>query len=94
MPVTYWWGRDQDGEWTATDLIAHQALTILDASKCPCGCGGWADECADPDLQDVWEPRVGHHWRRAALDQGKEDMKDELKAPGAFLYVHDQRTEG
>ncbi|MGC0144944.1 hypothetical protein [Pseudactinotalea sp. Z1732] len=41
----------------------------------------------------MWEPRVGHAWRQAALDQGKKDHEAELKEPGAFLYLHDPRTE-
>lgn len=36
---------------------------------------------------------MGTHWRQWALAKGREDYAEELKAPGAFLYLHDQRTE-
>lgn len=87
------WGRQGAGEYGPTDLIALQALTLLDDMRCGCGCQGWSDECLNADLQDVWEPRVGTHWRQVALAKGREHYEQELKEPGAFLYLHDPRTE-
>lgn len=78
---------------TETDLVAARAFTILESQRCSCGCGGWSDECLNPDLQDAWEPAVNIAWRDAALIKGREHFKDELKEPGAYLYLKDTRRD-
>src|SRR5690606_39297441 len=74
------WSSDVCSSDLETDLILTQALTLVEDARCTCGCNGWADECLNPDLQDVWEPRVGTHWRQWALAKGREDYAEELKA--------------
>jgi len=78
-------------EWTEQDYLLAQAYSLLEMSRCRCGCGGWADECTNPDLQDEWEGRIGYHFRRATLDRFQDDHKDELKDPGAYAYLIDLR---
>jgi len=90
VPPTRFWG-SQGEEWGPTDLIAAQALTLVEDAKCPCGCGGWTDECLDPDLQDMWSPHIGTHYRKAALEQAKKDHKAELEEPGTYVYLRDDR---
>lgn len=91
-PPHLFWGLPGES-WTEQDYLLAQAYSILEMSRCPCGCGGWADECADPDLQDEWEARIGHHYRRAAIEQCQEDQKEALKEPGSYVYLVDLRKE-
>lgn len=73
------------------DLLLAQAYTVVESMRCPCGCGGWADDCLNEDLQDAWEARTGTHYRKAVLDAYREANKDALKEPGAFAYLVDRR---
>lgn len=74
-------------------MLLQQALTVWEDSLCRCGCGGYADECTDPDLQDEWEGRVGVNYRRGALERFREDAKSELEEPGAYAYLVDVRRD-
>ena len=90
-PHTYWGIPGE--EWTWEDTLLSAAYTELERMRCSCGCGGWIDECTDPALQDDWLAEVGYNYRRAVLDQAREERATELKEPGAYLYLRDLRDE-
>lgn len=39
----------------------------------------------------MWSPHIGTHYRKAALEQAKQDHKVELEEPGAYVYLRDDR---
>ena len=72
-------------------MLAAQALILVEDARCGCGCGGWRDECLNPDLQDMWSAHVGTHYRRARIEQAKEEHKTELEQPGTYVFLTDDR---
>ena len=64
------------------DRLLMQALTLHDASKCPCGCGGYADVTLTVDgWHDTKRARCD---ARAAMD---EERKANPEEPGEMLYA-------
>lgn len=86
QPPHRYWNVPGD-EFTTEDLIASQAHTVVESMKCRCGCSGWADECRNEDLQDRWQVSTGYHYRGRALEQYRENHKEDMKEPGAFAYI-------
>lgn len=91
-PTVLLWGATGK-QWSTTDRVLAQALTLLEDSRCGCGCNGWAEECLDENLQDEWEGHIRIHHRGAALAEFREDHTEELKQPGAVAYLVDGRRE-
>lgn len=91
-PPHSFWGVPGD-RWSEEDYILAQSYTLLEASRCGCGCGGWADECTNPDLQDEWNAEVGFHYRRAILENFRAENKEALKEAGSYIILKDLRKE-
>lgn len=69
--------------WSEADRFLAQALTLHDASLCPCGCGGYADVTLEHD--GYHEIKILQCDARAELDRYAKDNPEpepgELRVP-------------
>ena len=72
--------------WGETDRLLAMARRVIDASRCPCGCGHDADLTTKDETEGRWQPTVPTCHARASLEEWQERHKDDLP-PGALVGV-------